>query len=74
MVLHDLNLAARYADHVVAMRDGRIVAQGRPAEGFTVEVLESVFGLSALVVPDPATGTPLVVPLPRAPRPALEEV
>jgi hypothetical protein len=74
MVLHDLNLAARYADHVVAMRDGRIVAQGRPAEVFTVELLESVFGLSALVVPDPATGTSLVVPLPRAPRPALEEV
>ncbi|GIM89160.1 ABC transporter ATP-binding protein [Paractinoplanes toevensis] len=65
MVLHDLNLAARYADHVVAMRDGKIVAQGRPAEVFTVELLADVFGLSALVVPDPATGTPLVVPLPR---------
>ncbi|MBM2616691.1 ABC transporter ATP-binding protein [Actinoplanes sp. LDG1-06] len=65
MVLHDLNLAARYADHVVAMRDGRIVAQGPPASVFTVELLEEVFGLAALVVPDPATGTPLVVPLPR---------
>jgi iron complex transport system ATP-binding protein len=66
MVLHDLNLAARYADHVVAMRDGRIVAQGKPAEVFTVELLAEVFGLAALVVPDPATGTPMVVPLPRA--------
>ena len=65
MVLHDLNLAARYADHVVAMRAGRIVAQGPPAEVFTVELLAEVFGLAALVVPDPATGTPLVVPLPR---------
>jgi iron-siderophore transport system ATP-binding protein len=65
MVLHDLNLAARYADHVVAMRDGRIVAQGPPAEVFTVDLLADVFHLSALVVPDPATGTPLVVPLPR---------
>ncbi|MCY1141194.1 ABC transporter ATP-binding protein [Actinoplanes sp. Pm04-4] len=65
MVLHDLNLAARYAGHVVAMRDGRIVAQGTPTEVFTVELLSEVFNLSALVVPDPATGTPLVVPLPR---------
>ncbi|MFI5910649.1 ABC transporter ATP-binding protein [Dactylosporangium sp. NPDC051541] len=66
MVLHDLNLAARYADHVVAMRDGKIVAQGDPASVFTPELLSAVFGLEALVVPDPATGTPLVVPLPRA--------
>ncbi|WP_433206370.1 ABC transporter ATP-binding protein [Dactylosporangium sp. CS-047395] len=65
MVLHDLNLAARYADHVIAMRDGRIVAQGSPADVFTPELLATVFGLQALVVPDPATGTPLVVPLPK---------
>ncbi|MER7278474.1 ABC transporter ATP-binding protein [Dactylosporangium sp. NPDC000244] len=67
MVLHDLNLAARYADHVVAMRGGAIVAQGEPAAVFTPELLSSVFGLEALVIPDPATGTPLVVPLPRVP-------
>ncbi|WP_203741386.1 ABC transporter ATP-binding protein [Actinoplanes cyaneus] len=66
MVLHDLNLAARYAGHVIAMHGGRIVAQGPPAEVFTVELLAEVFGLTAMVVPDPATGTPLVVPLPRA--------
>ena len=65
MVLHDLNLAARYADHVVAMRDGRIVAQGPPAEVFTVDLLAEVFSLRAMVVPDPSTSTPLVVPLPR---------
>jgi iron complex transport system ATP-binding protein len=65
MVLHDLNLAARYADHVVAMRAGRIVAQGRPAEVFTVDLLAEVFGLAAMVIGDPVTGTPLVVPLPR---------
>nr|BFE55937.1 ABC transporter ATP-binding protein [Dactylosporangium thailandense] len=64
MVLHDLNLAARYADHVVAMRGGAIVAQGEPAAVLTPELLSSVFGLEALVIPDPATGTPLVVPLP----------
>ncbi|MFI1993524.1 ABC transporter ATP-binding protein [Actinoplanes sp. NPDC020271] len=66
MVLHDLNLAARYAQHVIAMHAGRIVAQGPPAEVFTVELLAQVFGLTAMVVPDPASGTPLVVPLPRA--------
>ncbi|WP_018788720.1 ABC transporter ATP-binding protein [Micromonospora sp. CNB394] len=66
MVLHDLSLAARYADVLVAMKDGRIVATGSPAEVLTPDLLAEVFGLRALVVPDPATGTPLVVPLPRA--------
>jgi iron complex transport system ATP-binding protein len=65
MVLHDLNLAARYADNVVAMRDGRIAAQGPPSSVFTPSLLSAVFGLEALVVPDPVTGTPMVVPLPR---------
>ncbi|GGO13845.1 ABC transporter ATP-binding protein [Micromonospora parathelypteridis] len=66
MVLHDLSLAARYADVLIAMKDGRIVATGTPAEVLTPELLETVFGLRAMVVPDPATGTPLVVPLPRS--------
>ncbi|MEV6971917.1 ABC transporter ATP-binding protein [Kitasatospora sp. NPDC093806] len=61
-VLHDLNQAARYADHLVAMRDGRIVAQGPPAEVVTAELVREVFGLDSVVVPDPVTGTPLVVP------------
>ncbi|WP_052849127.1 ABC transporter ATP-binding protein [Streptomyces avicenniae] len=61
-VLHDLNQAARYADHLVAMKDGRIVARGRPGEIVTAELVRDVFGLDALVVPDPVTGSPLVVP------------
>jgi iron complex transport system ATP-binding protein len=69
MVLHDLSLAARYADVLVAMKDGRVVVSGAPAEVITPERLHEVFGLRALVVPDPATGTPLVVPLPREPEP-----
>ena len=69
MVLHDLNLAARYAHHLVAMKDGRIVAEGAPAEVVTEAVVEEVFGLRSRVVPDPVTGTPLVVPLSRSPRP-----
>ncbi|GAA1201695.1 ABC transporter ATP-binding protein [Pseudonocardia alaniniphila] len=63
MVLHDLNLAARYADRLVAMREGRIVAAGKPAEVITEESLEEVFGLAARVIPDPVAGTPLVVPI-----------
>ncbi|NGY59519.1 ABC transporter ATP-binding protein [Lentzea sp. NEAU-D13] len=63
MVLHDLNLAARYADVIVAMRDGRIVAQGTPAEVLTESMLLDVFGLDARVVEDPVAGTPLVVPV-----------
>lgn len=69
MVLHDLNLAARYADRLVAMRDGRIVAAGTPDEVLTEDLLAEVFSLRARVVPDPVTGTPLVVPLTRTVRP-----
>ncbi|MFE7633488.1 ABC transporter ATP-binding protein [Kitasatospora sp. NPDC057518] len=61
-VLHDLNQAARYADHLVAMRDGRVVAQGAPGDVVTAELVREVFGLDSVVVPDPVTGTPLVVP------------
>lgn len=62
VVLHDLNLACRYAHHVVAMRDGQVVAHGPPHEVITAETVRAVFGLEALVIPDPVSGTPLVVP------------
>jgi ABC-type cobalamin/Fe3+-siderophores transport system ATPase subunit len=67
-VLHDLNHACRYATHLVAMRDGAIVAQGAPAEIVDAELVEAVFGLSCLVVPCPATGAPMVVPTARTAR------
>jgi iron complex transport system ATP-binding protein len=63
MVLHDLNLAARYADHLVAMRDGRIVAAGPPREVLTPQLLADVFGLQAVVLPDPVSDGVLVVPV-----------
>jgi iron complex transport system ATP-binding protein len=62
MVLHDLNLAARYADHLFAMCDGKIVASGEPSAVVTRELIREVFDLDALVVPDPVSGTPIVVP------------
>ncbi|MFI7383427.1 ABC transporter ATP-binding protein [Streptomyces sp. NPDC049813] len=62
LVLHDLNQAARYADHLVAMKEGRIVAEGAPEKVVTAELVREVFGLPCVVVPDPVTGSPLVVP------------
>ncbi|WKK26470.1 ABC transporter ATP-binding protein [Streptomyces olivoreticuli] len=60
-VLHDLNQAARYADHLIAMKSGRIVAQGAPSDIVTADLVRDVFGLESVVVPDPVTGSPLVV-------------
>jgi iron complex transport system ATP-binding protein len=62
MVLHDLAMAARYADHLVAMRDGRVVAEGSPADVVTPAVIEEVFGVAATVLADPETGAPVVIP------------
>jgi iron complex transport system ATP-binding protein len=64
-VLHDLNQAARYGSHVIAMKDGRVVAQGPAEEVVTQALVRDVFGLAARVVPDPETGTPMVVPAAR---------
>lgn len=61
-VLHDLNQAARYASHLIVMRDGAIVAGGPPNDVLTAELVEEVFGLPCLVIDDPVAGTPLVVP------------
>ncbi|MGY3679479.1 ABC transporter ATP-binding protein [Streptomyces sp. TE33382] len=64
-VLHDLNHAARYATHLIAMRDGRVIAEGTPEEVVTAGLVEEVFDLPCRVVPDPVTGTPMVIPLAR---------
>jgi ABC-type cobalamin/Fe3+-siderophores transport system ATPase subunit len=63
MVLHDLDEASRYAHQLVAMRDGQIVAQGAPREIVTPELVQDVFGVLCTTVPDPVSGTPLIVPL-----------
>jgi len=76
-VLHDLNHACRYATHLIAMRDGQIVAEGHPDEIVTAELVEDVFGLACRIIADPESGTPLVIPAVRrrvaaAPAPAEE--
>ena len=65
MVLHDLNLAARYADRLVVMRHGRIVAEGSPADVLTEQVVQEAFGLTARIIADPVCGSPMVVPIGR---------
>ncbi|MFF1796703.1 ABC transporter ATP-binding protein [Kitasatospora sp. NPDC058263] len=70
MVLHDLGQAARYADHLVVLEDGRLAAAGPPAEVLTADLVEAVFQVPCQVVPDPETGTPLVVPRARTGRAA----
>ncbi len=67
-VLHDLNHACRYATHLIAMRDGNIIAQGPPAGIVTAELVEEVFGLPCEIITDPQSDTPLVFPITRRNR------
>jgi len=69
-VLHDLNQACRYATHLVAMRDGAVVAEGSPTGIVTEELVATVFNLPSVIIADPVTGTPLVVPKRRLQAPA----
>ena len=62
MVLHDLNLAARYADELVVMREGGILATGSPRDILTADVVREAFGLESTIIPDPISGDPLVIP------------
>jgi iron complex transport system ATP-binding protein len=70
IVLHDLNLAARYADHVIAMKSGAIVAEGPAGEVVTEDLVRDVFGLESRVIRDPLSGTPLILPIGRHHTPA----
>jgi len=63
IVLHDLNQACRYADHLVAVRDGRVHAEGLPGAVVDATLVRDVFGLECRVIEDPITGTPLCLPL-----------
>ena len=68
MVLHDLNQAARYSDHLVAVCDGRVVASGAPSDVLTPDLVADVFSVRCRVLTDPDSGTPLIVPVARLQR------
>ncbi|MDJ1641868.1 ABC transporter ATP-binding protein [Streptomyces pakalii] len=65
MVLHDLNLAARYADHLIALADGGLHASGTPSEVLTEETVRAVFDLDSRIIEDPVSGRPLMLPIGR---------
>ena len=65
MVLHDINLSSRYADYMVAMKDGEIHAEGTPAEVITPENIQAIYGLKSTVIEDPVSRSPLMVPIGR---------
>lgn len=73
-VLHDLNHAARYATHLIAMKAGKVIAEGNPADIVTEELVEEVFGLKCRVIEDPVTRTPLIIPLGRDRSKSLESL
>ncbi|WP_455924063.1 ATP-binding cassette domain-containing protein [Pseudomonas putida] len=65
VVLHDLNHACRYATHLIAMREGKVIASGKPGEIVTPELIEAVYGLKCVIIADPVAGTPMIVPVGR---------
>jgi iron complex transport system ATP-binding protein len=65
MVLHELNLAARYADHLVVVDGGRIAAAGEPSDVLTAQTVGAAFGLDCVVAEDPVSRSPMIVPIGR---------
>ncbi len=62
LVLHDINMASRYCTNLIGMKEGKILTTGKPSKVVTTEMVESIFGLKALVIEDPVTGSPLCIP------------
>ncbi len=62
MVLHDINLSARYADYIFALREGTLIAEGKPSDVITKELIRSVYGMNSSVIRDPVSGSPYVLP------------
>lgn len=68
MVLHDINLSARYGDHIFAMKNGELLAQGSPGEVITPQIIKEIFDINSMIIDDPVSHTPLMVPIGRAPK------
>ncbi|MDQ0360367.1 ABC transporter ATP-binding protein [Breznakia pachnodae] len=68
MVLHDINLSARYADHIIALKDGDLVAEGNPCNIVNEDLIKTVFNLNCSVISDPISHTPLIIPIGKYPR------
>ena len=62
MVLHDINLSTRYADHIFAMKDGRLIEEGKPEDVITVDNIRKIYGIESTIIKDPVSNSPLVVP------------
>lgn len=65
MVLHDINLSARYADYLFALKEGQLLAEGEPSEVVTSQLIKEVFGLECTVIKDPVSGSPSIIPIGR---------
>ncbi|BAZ43755.1 ferrichrome ABC transporter, ATP-binding protein [Chondrocystis sp. NIES-4102] len=68
MVLHDLNLACRYADYLIAVQKGKVYGVGTPQQVMTEVMVQEVFGLKCQIIPDPIAGTPMCIPIGRRVR------
>lgn len=62
MVLHDINLSARYADYIFAMREGTLVQEGAPKEVVTEELIQKIYNMNCSVISDPVSLSPFVLP------------
>ena len=62
MVLHDINLSARYADYIFALRKGKLIVEGEPSKVITSTLVKDIFGLDCLVIKDPVSGSPFTIP------------
>ena len=65
MVLHDINLSAKYADYLFAVKKGKLIAQGAPETVITEHLIKELYGLTCRVIPDPVSGGPMIVPIGR---------
>ncbi len=63
MVLHDINQACRYAEHLIALKSGKICAEGEPAKIISAALIKTVFGLKSCIIVDPVSGSPLCIPI-----------